>query len=536
MTEININNFKQKFPDIKKNIEAAKFIGIDLEFSALNPFTNYTPSLFDNPKERYIKLRKNVENTIPVQIGLTAFKFDADRNSFEGSAYTFYVKPGLFSHINRYFLFETSAIEFLALHNFDFNKFFYTGIPYISKIQEEGLLRKLKNDDVYETNMNFCSNMQPILDKVLKEANEWYEEAKIGEILPLNDLTNRYVRDIEFKFFFHKYIRRNFGDVMVHLNEEQLLTLKKVATQEIAQMNGYNDLNEEILDSLLGFTKVYKLLVSLKKPIIAHNALMDILILITNFEGNLPSRYEDFKKLTMELFPIVFDTKHIYYEMRSKIPENKQPSNSDLKTLFHYFRDGVGRHIAMLSPGIEVEGDKVAIGKFHDAGWDSFCAGYIFIRLAYLEIHGKHPLGKVFMPTEYLRGMFQYKNCLNVIRASINYVNLNGADPACKRPPLYVIEACGSRKLDYMELTTALSAFGSIEVKPISWRNNKALVAVDNYSSAKAMIREFKKSERFKVHQYSSMRHSPVVRAAIWGSVTLSGITLLLLMRIVTNR
>lgn len=79
-------------------------------------------SLFDSPKQRYAKLRKNVENTIPVQIGLTAFIFDADNNSYAGSAYTFYVKPALFFDVNRYFHFESSSVAFLASHDFDFNK------------------------------------------------------------------------------------------------------------------------------------------------------------------------------------------------------------------------------------------------------------------------------------------------------------------------------------------------------------------------------------------------------------------------------
>lgn len=35
--DINIENFDEKFPEIEKSVNDAKFIAIDLEFSALYP-------------------------------------------------------------------------------------------------------------------------------------------------------------------------------------------------------------------------------------------------------------------------------------------------------------------------------------------------------------------------------------------------------------------------------------------------------------------------------------------------------------------
>lgn len=299
---------------------------------------------------------------------------------------------------------------------------FYSGIPYLSRIQEEDLRRRLKDGEIYDTDINSAIDFRSNLDIVSKQINEWYPQAYDGDCILLNDLSKKYQCDIEFRYFFLKYIRRNFDNIWIYLNNEEILTLKKVSTEEMMQIDKNYDLNEEIIDSLLGFTKVYKLLVSLKKPIIAHNALMDILILITNFQGKLPDTYEDFKQLTTKLFPNLFDTKHIYYNIRKRIPEKIHPSNTDLKTLFGYFKDGSGRHIAMHSPAIDIQADRAVSGKFHNAGWDSFCSGYIFIRLAYIEIYKKYVQGKIFMPVEYLRGMLQYKNQLNVIRGSVNHI------------------------------------------------------------------------------------------------------------------
>lgn len=43
MTEINIQNFNEKFEEIKNTLEKSRFIAIDLEYSALYPLKNETP-------------------------------------------------------------------------------------------------------------------------------------------------------------------------------------------------------------------------------------------------------------------------------------------------------------------------------------------------------------------------------------------------------------------------------------------------------------------------------------------------------------
>ncbi|KAL3269162.1 hypothetical protein HHI36_008245 [Cryptolaemus montrouzieri] len=218
---------------------------------------------------------------------------------------------------------------------------------------------------------------------------------------------------------------------------------------------------------------------------------MDILILINSFEGDLPASYNDFKSLVTELFPVIHDTKHISYNLRRKVPEAKQWDYTDLKFLFEYFKNGTGRHLAMHSPPIEIKSENDNyFDKYHEAGWDSFCAGYIFIRLAFLKIHENHPKTKVFMPVELLNGVEEYKNCLNVIRGSINHINLGGEDPETTRPPWLVIETKRNQKLDFKELSAALCAYGNVEVKPVSLRRNKALIAVENYGSAKSWLRD----------------------------------------------
>jgi len=50
-------------------------------------------------------------------------------------------------------------------------------------------------------------------------------------------------------------------------------------------------LENALLESYIGFSKVFKLLITLKKPIIAHNAFLDFMFLHQQFYKPLPSMY-----------------------------------------------------------------------------------------------------------------------------------------------------------------------------------------------------------------------------------------------------
>lgn len=52
-------------------------------------------------------------------------------------------------------------------------------------------------------------------------------------------------------------------------------------------------LENVLLESYTGFSKVFKLLVTLKKPIIAHNALLDLMFMYQQFHKPLPRMYKN---------------------------------------------------------------------------------------------------------------------------------------------------------------------------------------------------------------------------------------------------
>ena len=70
-----------------------------------------------------------------------------------------------------------------------------------------------------------------------------------------------------------------------------------------------------------GFSRIMECLLLHKKPMIGHNCLSDIIRIYHNFIDELPQSYKDFKKVIHELFPEVYDTKHMAYCSRRQLED-----------------------------------------------------------------------------------------------------------------------------------------------------------------------------------------------------------------------
>lgn len=259
--------------------------------------------------------------------------------------------------------------------------------------------------------------MECIITSVNEEIGKWLATAKAGDALKLNE---NYKGNPEILYFLHKSLRER--GLWSYITEDGVHA-KKVTQEEFRELTKEENLEDELLDSLLGFTKVFRLLTSLKKPIIGHNILTDLSLLAHTFESPLPHSYKNFKRLLHDLFPTVYDTKFLSYELRNIVPENKRWKRNLLDTLYVYFKDGDGRHLALNSPLIKIAGDNISYDQFHNAGFDSYCTGYIFIRMAHIiASKGINNPKQTFMCAQLLSAVSAYKNCVNIIRGSIAHV------------------------------------------------------------------------------------------------------------------
>lgn len=122
-----LSDFLELLPEIESSIDASDFLSIDGEFTGL--LAGNAINSFDTPSECYTKYRNGSKDFLLIQFGLSAFRWDDKSKSYKHRDYTFYLFPRqeIKSASEKFFLCQSSSLEFLAKHKFDFNKLFYEG-------------------------------------------------------------------------------------------------------------------------------------------------------------------------------------------------------------------------------------------------------------------------------------------------------------------------------------------------------------------------------------------------------------------------
>jgi hypothetical protein len=128
------SNYLEIFPQVEEIIRESAFIAIDTEFTGLSTSLEDERNLFDSVDEFYAKIRRLAHNFVICQIGLSCFVKNKDQNKYVAHSYNFYLFPkDEGDNYNPRFLLQTSNMEFLCQHKFDFNKWIYEGIPYCNQ-------------------------------------------------------------------------------------------------------------------------------------------------------------------------------------------------------------------------------------------------------------------------------------------------------------------------------------------------------------------------------------------------------------------
>lgn len=73
----------------------------------------------------------------------------------------------------------------------------------------------------------------------------------------------------------------------------------------------FDQVGKAVSGDPLGLTRVIELIADLKKPIITHNGIMDLMFLYQAFFGTLPTEVNEFKREIHRLFPSIHDTRHL---------------------------------------------------------------------------------------------------------------------------------------------------------------------------------------------------------------------------------
>lgn len=189
----------------------------------------------------------------------------------------------------------------------------YGGISYLNK-QDEITLRNYLKKNEYANN-GACLISIDEEDKFFDAVNrvsKWIKNSPTSEI-------GIEIESEDFIQFccLQKHIRNSFKNVWTEPLKDKFLVIKVSSeTRKILEEKDDNSLENELTDYCLGFSKVFKLLENLKKPIVGHNLLLDLMFLYQQFNTTLPSKYLNFKSEIHRIFPAVYDTKLLSYKMK----------------------------------------------------------------------------------------------------------------------------------------------------------------------------------------------------------------------------
>ncbi|OWR49885.1 Poly [Danaus plexippus plexippus] len=515
--DITNKNFNQEFDSIIKCLKKSCFIGFDAEFTAILSGECFKYRLFDTNKERYDRMKDEVCKMIMNQVGLTMFQYDRDNDRYISHTYTFHLCPQVFGDINQSFTFQASAIRFLCLHNFDYNKFTYDGLPYMSRSEEAHIKKQLKektllNNLIQAMEMNDERKLQSYCSEVAK----WLVNSTDDTIYL--DIDNPIMR-----YIVHCELRNRFPEVLTtdSLGNSHKVLIYRNGDVDGATSASMSTLEGNLITYVLGFSQIIELLAEYKKPIIGHNMYLDTLLLHSQFIGPLPKRYSAFKKNINNLFPNMYDTKYISHEMGRKLTLDEVWKSNALQDLYEFFYEGKCKKLQKGLSQIKLNTPFDVKQSYHEAGWDSYCSGYCFIRLGEWSSTDHRGTARPASPNEIISSLSSYCNKVNVIRSAVAYMNLIDEDPPSHRPELLHIRSLREPAIRMSQVSSLLSGFGALDIKPYGART--ALIAAGTHHTANKLLRHFNHHEDYRITPFKPFRHSPTGRLAIWGGALITG-------------
>eukprot|EP00112_Aurelia_sp_Birch-Aquarium-sp1_P016252 Seg367.2 transcript_id=Seg367.2/GoldUCD/mRNA.D3Y31 product="Pre-piRNA 3'-exonuclease trimmer" protein_id=Seg367.2/GoldUCD/D3Y31 len=501
MCDITRFNFEEKYAEIERAIKSSSFIALDAEYTCLTAHNNWTHSLSDTAEMRYAKLRKNVTQSTVSQIGISAFVPSIKKkNSYAVETFNVYLFPGSFGPVDTRFVCQASAVEFLCEHNFNFNKFLYEGVPYLNQDQEK-YLREMHR--LGRVKHSCCSMQMSDVDEdqrtLLDDIAAWRFKAKARDVKSFNAPgpgVSRYVLLTDLK--------ERFKDLTCRYTANNKITITKTEDEAVVN-NCFDEEFERLFQTQTGFSRMIQAISRSKKPIVGHNCLTDLGFIFDKFHKSLPESYNDFKRELHELFPRIYDTKNLSMLLRRKMRKETQLFNeTKLSDLHGMLSSTQGTFYVLYSPFIEhapgfdryVDSEHI-----HEAGYDAYLTGYVFLRMAHF-IAAKDIRSGELEPLpfrEQLSAIKEFENHINIARAQLRYLNMGGDDPATRVPVRFVVTLKGniSEALSATELAHEFLPFGSVDVQLES--SKKATVTISHSGRTKDVVPAFRRHRKYKV-------------------------------------
>lgn len=500
--EVTKTNFKEVLETLPQVFKNAQFITFDTEFTGLKVEGASQVNYFDTLEDLYSVDRTKAETFLAIQYGIVAFQYHEKENKYTYNAYNFYVYPSaLCPNVN--FTCQASSIDFLVKHNFDFNKLFSLGIPYLRDEEVEKLLKRL--EEKYEKKTALEGTPKSLLiipdehkstiDSILSKIDN-YIDSKTDESLTIEKY-NSFVRRLIYQTTQEKY----GADIFVQTNKDETMTIKaglSLHQMKEIQKEKQKLEKQEILDNV-GFSKVIKLIIESGKLFIGHNCFLDLLFTVKQFVRSLPDTYEEFKDLAHFLFPKLLDTKYFACNPEFKIKD------STLYNLLNHFQKS--SDIPKVNVAENGCGYTLNEERLHEAAYDAYVTGLCFLGMS--NQIGKLNTTNIFKTLPYSPLLEDVTNKFYVPRlCGIQFMNLGGNDVEPDRLNVFHLTFPKEWKRDDIQ-----KLFKDYNNLNISWINDtSAYIGVKKDQNKKVQKQLMKANAVYKLQTYEEFRSSRRVK------------------------
>lgn len=426
------SNFESALNDLRLHVRDADFVAVDLEMTGVTSAPWRESFEFDRFDIQYLKVKDSADKFAVVQFGVCPFRWDPHEQSFVAHPHNFYIFPRQETKgddTSYEFLCQTTSVDFLAKHQFDFNMCIHEGVSYLSRSQEKealGLLNARYKDHLLDSSSAWREVVDTKLvriadilfsERLKNKIAEWHD-GLIGErngasqtgkssndskqqlktiffkmrpALDLTGFTSHQLRLIQL------VINNHFEDLVYacvtgETSSQQLVIYTDSASDRDVLLKELKDClckeAEMKIKAAVGFRHVIDLLSSEKKLIVGHNSFLDIAHIYRKFIGPLPSTAKEYVISLQKFFPYIVDTKVLLN------------ASTVCQTILKKSSTSLSKAFALLCPqiasGVKTSGladkrrvnvevqvdDKRSLnwnsGAKHEAGYDAFMTGCVF--------------------------------------------------------------------------------------------------------------------------------------------------------------
>mmetsp|Transcript_762 Transcript_762/g.2370 ORF Transcript_762/g.2370 Transcript_762/m.2370 type:complete len:585 (+) Transcript_762:49-1803(+) len=401
--DVTVENFASALGEFKVAVADAQLLSFDTELTGLDVSSETASHMNDTLVTRYLKAVENTEAFLITQFGVSTFAYDNDRREWSAKTFNFYVFPRSSYSNDKRFVCQATSLEFLTKYQFNFNKVFYEGVPYLSRAQEDRVRRHMARvPTVTEpiklsapSDLKLIAMLKTSLDQCKTSGKPWFR-------FPTR---NSFERRLVYQFAEER------EDVFVRKDEVDSCTLivdLVTPEQKAERLKEMEQAKLDALEDAIGFRKVIDIMSQSRLPIVVHNGFVDLVQTYSQFVEPLPDNLSTFAGRLHVLFPHLYDTKYL----SNHHPDLEALRHAHLSSLFELTQDLVSSESAVSStPAAAATTDKVqssrspstsrrarsaavphivhapgydryAIGDLpHEAGYDAYMTGSAFIRL-----------------------------------------------------------------------------------------------------------------------------------------------------------